>query len=351
MNKRSLAIAVGILLIATFFYLGLQDDDTAYPDIVSGNGRIEAVEINIATKVAGRLEQLWVSEGDFALAGDELAKMDTTTLEAEHHQTAAQLRQAQAAIEAAASQVKQRQAEQQAAQALVKQRLAEQTLSQKRLQRIKTLSEQGSVSSQDLDDAQAAVISADAAIAAAQSQLAASDAAIQTALSQLSSAEAAAEATAATLDRVQAEIDDSILYAPRDGRIQYIVAHPGEVVPAGGRIINMVDVSDVYMTFFLPTSAIGRISLGSEARIVLDALPEYRVPAYISFISDVAQFTPKTVETREEREKLMFRVRASIKKSLLEKHLEQVKTGLPGIAYVKFDSRTSWPPELKTELD
>ena len=113
----------------------------------------------------------------------------------------------------------------------------------------------------------------------------------------------------------------------------------------------MVDLSDVYMTFFLPTQTIGKISVGSEVRIVLDALPDYRIPANISFISDVAQFTPKTVETQEEREKLMFRVRASIDKKLLEQHLERVKTGLPGVAYVKLDGQDSWPIELQSEFD
>ena len=115
-------------------------------------------------------------------------------------------------------------------------------------------------------------------------------------------------------------------------------------------MINLVDLKDVYMTFFLPTRAVGRVAVGSEARLVLDAFPQYVIPARISFVADAAQFTPKTVETEVEREKLMFRVRAQIPPELLERHLAQVKTGLPGMAHVKLDAEAPWPPQLQVRL-
>ena len=110
-------------------------------------------------------------------------------------------------------------------------------------------------------------------------------------------AQSSIEAAKATVQRIQADINDSDLKAPRDGRIQYRVAQPLEVVKAGGRVLNMIDLSDVYMTFFLPTKEAGRVPLGSEVRIVLDAAPELVIPAKVTFVADVAQFTPKTVET------------------------------------------------------
>jgi HlyD family secretion protein len=140
------------------------------------------------------------------------------------------------------------------------------------------------------------------------------------------------------------------LRSPRDGRVQYRVAQPGEVLSAGGRILNFVDLSDVYMTFYLPTDSAGRVALGAAARIVLDAVPQYVIPAQISFVADVAQFTPKTVETAREREKLMFRIKAKIAPELLRKHIRQVKTGLPGIAYVRLDPNAAWPATLKGTL-
>jgi HlyD family secretion protein len=112
----------------------------------------------------------------------------------------------------------------------------------------------------------------------------------------------------------------------------------------------MVDLGDVYMTFFLPTSQAGRVALGTEIRLVLDAAPQYVIPANASFVADVAQFTPKTVETEEERQKLMFRIKAQIPPELLRKHIQQVKTGLPGMAYVKLDPEAEWPKRLSENL-
>ena len=83
---------------------------------------------------------------------------------------------------------------------------------------------------------------------------------------------------------------------------------------------------------------------------VLDAAAAYTIPAKISFVADVAQFTPKTVETDEERQKLMFRVKAQIPEALLKKYIQQVKTGLPGVAYVNLDPAAPWPESLTTNL-
>ncbi|MBO9715929.1 MAG: HlyD family efflux transporter periplasmic adaptor subunit, partial [Pseudoxanthomonas sp.] len=136
------------------------------------------------------------------------------------------------------------------------------------------------------------------------------------------------------------------LRAPRDGRIQLRLAQPGEVLAGGGRVLNMLDLTDVYMTFFVPSGSAGRIPLGSEVRIVLDAAPDFVIPARVSFVASQAQFTPRTVETESEREKLMFRVRAQIPPDLLRRHQAQVKTGLPGVAWLKLDPNAEWPRSL-----
>jgi HlyD family secretion protein len=189
-----------------------------------------------------------------------------------------------------------------------------------------------------------------AAVAAARAQAAAAEAALGNARAQVIDARAAVEAARASIERIQADIDDSVLRSPRNGRVQYRVAEPGEVLPAGGVVLNLVDLADVYMTFFLPTAQAGRVALDSEARLVLDAAPQYVVPARVSFVADVAQFTPKTVETAEERQKLMFRIKANIDPGLLQKHLKQVKTGLPGMAYVRIKRDAVWPGDLAIRL-
>ncbi|WP_404409376.1 HlyD family efflux transporter periplasmic adaptor subunit [Pseudidiomarina marina] len=346
-TKWVLRIIVVIIAgwLAWVYFTDLTTEQPSH--IASGNGRIEAVEINIAAKTPGRIVSIDVREGQFVQKGDRLATLDTGALQAQLHQAQAQYRQAQSAVIAAQSQVALRRSEKTAAEAVLVQRRAELELAKTRFARTEQLAAQGSMSQQDLDNAKAALIGAEAAIAATKAQIAAADAAIAAAETNVSGAESTVEAAQATIERLQVELSDSELLAPRDGRVQFIVARQGEVVGAGGRILNMMDLKDVYMTFFLPTAVVGKLALGSEARIVLDAAPHYVIPAKISFISDEAQFTPKTVETSLEREKLMFRVRAQISQDLLERYIEQVKTGLPGMAYVRIDTEQPWPEHLQ----
>lgn len=318
--------------------------------IASGNGRIEAVEIDISTKSPGRIKQIFVAEGDFVQTGQVLALMDTEQLEAQRRQAMAQWRRTTIGVDTARSVIVQRQAEKAASEAVVAQRQAQLDVAARKLSRSEQLIRTNTVSQQVLDDDRASAEGTRSAVAAAQAQLAAADAAIGAAKAQLVDAEAAVEAAHAAIQSITADINDSTLKSPRDGRIQYRVAQPGEVLSAGGRVLNLVDLGDVYMTFFLPTAQAGRIAIGADVRLVLDAAPQYVIPAEVTFVADVAQFTPKTVETEEERQKLMFRVKAGIPQTLLRKYIKQVKTGLPGMAYVRLDSQVEWPAMLRENL-
>lgn len=322
----------------------------AVTGVASGNGRIEATEIDVASKNSGRVKEILVQEGDFVTAGQVLAVMDTKLLEAQRRQAEAQLLQAKSTVVTARSQTSQRRSDKAAAHALLAQRQVELKAAKSHLARSMALSDKGFISPQAVDDERAMVDSAEAAVSAAQAQVIAAESAIASALSQVAGAQSSALAAEANIERIQADIDDMTLKSPREGRVQFIVARPGEVIPAGGRVLNLVDLSDVYMTFFLPTANVGKLALGSEARLVLDAAPQYVFPAYVSFVSDVAQFTPKAVETAAERERLMFRVRAQIPPELLRKHMLHVKTGLPGMAYVRLDGASPWPPQLGVKL-
>ncbi|KWV44480.1 glycoside hydrolase family 43 [Rhizobium altiplani] len=316
----------------------------------ASNGRIEAVEIDISTKTAGRLKELLVREGDFVKAGQVLARMDTAQLEASKRQAEAQLRRAQIAVDTAHSLVAQREAERKSALAVIEQRKAQLDSAMKTNARSRQLLSSSTVSQQVVDDSEAAEQAARATLASAEASLAAADAAINAAKAQVIDAEAAVDAAKAQIESVETDIADSTLVAPRDGRIQYRIAQPGEVLSAGGRVLNLVDLGDVYMTFFLPTEQAGLASIGSDVRLVLDAAPQYTIPAKVSFVADVAQFTPKTVETEEERQKLTFRVRAQIPQELLQKYVQYVKTGLPGMAYVRLDPQAAWPEHLERNL-
>lgn len=352
-RRRNAGVLAAVAIAAVLAYAGWRyvlERNGALDGIASGNGRIEAIEIDVAAKIPGRIKEILAHEGDFVSAGAELARMDTAVLEAQRAEARAQLERARSGVATAESLVHQREAEKHATEARVAQNEAERVAAQKHLARSRELSARLAISEQELDDQQARFAAAVAAVAAARAQVAAADAALVNSRAQVVDAGAAVDAARATIDRIQADIDDGVLRSPRDGRVQYRVAEPGEVLPAGGVVLNLVDLGEVYMSFFLPTAQAGRVALGDEARLVLDAAPQYVVPARVSFVADVAQFTPKTVETAEERQKLMFRVKANIDPELLQKHLRQVKTGLPGVAYVRIDRNAAWPEHLAITL-
>lgn len=349
--KRHLAwwIAGILAVIAVAVWWMLRPADVP-EGFAASNGRIEATEVDIATKIAGRIDTILVSEGQFVRQGEVLAKMDTRVLQEQRLEAIAQIKESESAVAAARALQEQRQSEMRAAQAVVKQREAELESVSKRHVRSHSLAKRGAVSAQQLDDDRAAAESARAALESARAQVSAAKAAIEAARTSIIQAQTRVEAAQATERRIVADIDDSELKAPRDGRVQYRVAEPGEVLSAGGRVLNMVDLSDVYMTFFLPTEQAGLLKIGGEARLVLDAAPDLRIPATISFVASVAQFTPKTVETHDERLKLMFRVKARIPPELLRQHLEYVKTGLPGMAWVRLNEQLPWPDSLTVRL-
>jgi len=325
MKKRSLLLLAAVVLVAagaagTLWWRNHQND---LPDfIASGNGRIEAEEVHVATKYAGRVAEVLVNEGDMVEAGQVLARMDTSELRAELAAAKASIAQAQENVVEARAQIIQRESEL---------KFAEQEL-----ERADTLVKKGHISQQQADQKRTDRETAQAALDAARARLA--------------STQAAVEAARAQAERIDTQIADSTLAAPRAGRVQYRLAEPGEVLASGGRVVTLLDLTDVYMTIFLPTGEIGRLLVGSEARIVLDAVPQYVIPATVSFISAEAQFTPREVETRSEREKLMFRVKVKIAPALLNEHIEKVRTGLPGEAYVMLGGGGAWPERFAVNL-
>lgn len=343
-------LAAGVFLAALFFGQNLWKRDAVPAGFAKSNGRIEATQIDVATRLPGRIKDVSVRQGDFLKAGQEVARMDTAWLDAQLREAEAGLARATIGVGAAKSLVQQYEAEKEAAVAVVAQREALRDAAKNQSERSETLAARGTTSQQRLDEDKARYFESEAAVKAAQAQVAAAEAAIGYARTQVVSAESSVEAAQATIARIKTDIDDSVLKSPREGRVQYTVAQVGEVLPAGGVVANLVDLSDVYMTFFLPTSEAGRTALGAEVHLVLDAAPQFVIPARVSFVADVAQFTPKSVETEVEREKLMFQVRAHIDADLLRQHIQQVKTGLPGVAYVRLDPSVPWPAELDVRL-
>jgi HlyD family secretion protein len=286
------------------------------------NGRLESEQVEIATKIPGRIAEVLVKEGDVVEAGQVLVRMDVTDLNA-------QLRGAEAQV---------RRAEQSKllAEAVVAQRESEKQLANQELQRVVALREKGFSTAQILDQRRSTTAVAEAALAAAKASV--------------SDAEAAIEASRADVAKINATLDDMILKAPRHGRVQYRLAQPGEVLGAGSRVLTLVDLTDVYMTVFVPASVAAQLGFGDDARLILDPIPQYVVPAKVTFVASEAQFTPKTVETRDEREKLMFRVKLTLPAELLRKYETRVKTGVRGLAFLPAEISARWPASLAVKL-
>ena len=361
-------IIISLLVIAaigmTWYLIKSYKEEAIYknPAFASGNGRLEATEINIAAKLAGKIEQLLVDEGDYVKGGQTLVQMQINTLTAELEQANATIKVKEAELEQAKAQLQVEEASLAAANASLasaKSALAAKTSTynnaKSRYERSKELMEKDVTSRQTFENDEAMFQSAGANVDSAKADVQSAEADVQSVEAAIISdkaaivkAEASIAAAKADADRIQADIDDSTLTAPLDGRIQYRIAEVGEVLSSGGRVLNLVDLTDVYLTFFVPEETAGKIALGADARIVLDAMDDIAIPASISYVASVAQFTPKSVETRVEREKLMFRVKAKIDPALLKQYVEYVKTGIPGVAWVRLDDKEPWPDFLKT---
>jgi HlyD family secretion protein len=298
----------------------LLEGDGPPEGLAMSNGRIEAVEVDVSTLLAGRLLDVLVQEGDGVSAGQVLARVDTDALAAQLRLTQAQLEQAQK--------------ERKAALAGVAQRQSELDLARSELARARKLTAQSFVSEEQLDRARTQVRSAKAALEAVQAQ-------VEQAAAAISAAEAG-------IERVKVDLREGELKAPRDGRVLYRLAEPGEVLASGQKVLTLVDLTDVYMVLFLPEVLAGQVRLGAEARILLDAQPDLVIPARVSFVAPEAQFTPKQVETRSEREKLVFRIKARISPELLARYASWIKGGLPGVGYVRLDPTRGWPERLKS---
>jgi HlyD family secretion protein len=352
LTKRVVLLLIALAVVSVGAYFAWQYFRPAKvpAGFASSNGRLEATEIDVATKIAGRILDELVDEGNIVTAGQVVAHMDIESLQAQRREAVAKRGVAQSTVDAALATIKQKESEKAAAEATVAQREADFDLASKKLARGQRLVGTGAMSREDFDTEQSAFYSAKAAVSSAKANVAAADAAIATAKAAKIAAEANVASAQATIERIDADINDSTLKAPREGRVQYRVAQPGEVLGAGGKVINMIDLNDVYMTFFLPTEWAGRVQMDAEVRLVLDAAPQFVIPAKVTFVADVAQFTPKTVETAEERQKLTFRIKAHIAADLLKKYVRDVKTGLPGVAYVQLDPQAEWPANLQVRL-
>ena len=314
---RTLLLLVPIAVGGAYWWL--HTGPVLPPGFAMGNGRLEADEVDIDTKFAGRILQLNADEGDLVKPGQVVAVMDTRDLQAQLKQYQEMVLEAQHTLDEARANYAQQ-------QAVVK-------FAQQEVDRTSFLVPRGYATQETLDQRKQQLDSATATLNA--------DAA------HVDGATRAVNAATHQVELYEVNIADNSLVAPKEGPIEYRVANVGEVLPAGGKVFTMLDASYVYMDIYLPTAEAGRVRIGSDARIVLDAYPDHVIPAKVVFVASQAQFTPKTVETSDERAKLMFRIRVRIDPQRLEGRAAMVRSGLPGVAYVHTDPSAAWPATLQ----
>jgi HlyD family secretion protein len=319
---RKLAVLLLLALIAAGgFVLWKKLNKPGLPiGFISGNGRLEAIEVDVATKLAGRITEVTPKEGDSVSRDQVVARLDAAELNAQLRGADAQTAQARSTrAEAAAS---------------LSRFESDVLLAHNNLERTKQLIAKGFISPALLDRDEAAYRVAQSALDSARNRIRETEAAIETAQAQG--------------DRARTQLRDAGLTAPITGRVLYRLVEPGEVLGAGGKVLTLLNLEDVFMTVYLPSDKAGQLAIGSEAKVVLDARPDEVIPAKVSFVADRTQFTPKDVETRSEREKLMFRVKVKIDADWLTTHQALAKPGMPGVAYLRLDEQKAWPDPLPT---
>lgn len=321
--KGLLILLILAAAAAGFGWQWWQKQQAELPEgIASGNGRIEANEVDISVKYAGRILDILADEGDMIKVGQPLVVMDTIELQVSLERAQADLAQGLDAVKEVEVQLTK----------------ARNDLNYAQLQydRTATLQKRGLAAQSAVDEKRNASDSASAAVNAAKARL--------------RTLKTGINVYRASVREIEAEMAEAHISAPVLGRVLYRLAQKGEVLAAGGKVMTLLSLSNVYMEIFLPASAAGVLSIGAEARIILDIAPDLNIPARVIFVSPQAQFTPKQIETPSERDKLMFRVKLQIPSELVLANIDRVKTGLRGVGYVRTDESMPWPAFLNTRV-
>jgi biotin carboxyl carrier protein len=169
-------------------------------------------------------------------------------------------------------------------------------------------------------------------------------------LEEISVAEGTKVAIGQAIARVSSPEGEVTLVSPKNGEVQYLLAGRGDTIAGGESIVTIIDLTDIYMTVFLPAADASKLGIGDEARVILDAAPDYVIPAAVSFLASDTRISPKSVETKEERAKQTFRVDLRFDPQVLKTYHGRVEAGLRGAGFVRTKPDVKWPTELQIKL-
>ncbi|TYG34096.1 efflux RND transporter periplasmic adaptor subunit [Lonepinella koalarum] len=291
--KKFLVLIIIAAIAGGVYYYTQQGKSASLDGIASVNGRLELERFDVATLYAGRVEEVFVKEGDDVVKDQELARLSSTT--------------SQSKVDAAQAQI-----------AYQEQQVV---LAQIDLDNALKLRRGNLVAQTEVDNKQA----------------------------KLNAALAAVEQAKAQEREVASQNVDMMIKSPLNGRVEYKIAEPGNVLGVGGKVVSILDLSDVYMNVFLPSYQSNLVRIGDEARIKVDGT-DYVFPATITYVAADAQFTPKSVETEEERAKLVFKVKLQVPVDVAAKYASLLKGGMTAMGYVKYDAQSNWTDSLSVKL-
>jgi acrA protein len=312
-------VVIGAVSFAVWKNQQLQAEELV--GIAAVNGRLELKRLDVATLYPGRVEEILVQEGDEVKINQPLARLSSTISQTQVSGALAQKKRAEETVSRALAEIDARQ--QQAKVAKLE------------LDNAFKLRRDNLISSTELERRQPAYNASLAAVNPTQAAKAEAEAAVAQAKAQL--------------EKAQSQYEDMIIKAPKDGRLEYQIAEVGNVLGAGGKVVSVLDPTDTYINVFLTAQQMNQIKLGDDARIVIDGINAV-FPAKITFVANNAQFTPKSVETTEERAKLMFKVKLQIPVDIALKYKGLLKGGMTAIGYVKYDPQAQWVEQLDVKL-
>jgi HlyD family secretion protein len=339
MGKRAVLIPVVLLILAGLLGWRVRVQDQRRHAPTGGSATIEGTDTVVASKIAGRLLELSVDEGDRVKAGQVVGRLECSDQEAALAAARARLSGADAqreVAEAAAQQARRNTAvadsQVHGAQAQERVLAVDRERASRDLGRASRLRAEGATSEVDLDNSstrsrglaeQERVVSA--GVRTALAATAAAQAGVRTATAQIAAARSALEAARADVKRAELAVTECRLVAPRDGVVTERLHEPGAVLPAAARILSIVDLSTVKVSFFVPDAELGRVKLGAPAEVRVDAYPDRVFAGKVHRIASEAEFTPRDVQTREDRDRLVYAVEIEV-----ENRDGALRAGMPG---------------------
>jgi HlyD family secretion protein len=276
------------------------------PSVIVASGHVEATRVRISTKIAGRLEALAFAEGDTVSSGQELARIDVVDVRLDLQQAIAQRDQATAELRLQlAGPRREDVAELQAQVASVEVDLAD---ASRDLRRMQSLLDSGSGTTKARDDAQARRDMTEARLVAMRESLARMKAGSRA--EEKDAARARLAETEARIARLEQQLKDAVITSPVAGVVTEKIAEQGELLQSGSPLSEVTNLGDAWLNVYLPEADLGRIRIGQDAQVTTDS--GQKRAGKVSYVASQAEFTPKNVQTKDERVKLVYKVKITL---------------------------------------